>query len=33
VRVRVLRMGVADVRAKGEPLKPEAVADKPAKKK
>jgi preprotein translocase subunit YajC len=33
VRVRVLRMGVADVRTKGEPMSPEAVADKSPKKK
>ena len=33
VRVRVLRQGIADVRAKGEPMKAEAPADKPAKKK
>ncbi len=33
VRVRVLRQGIADVRAKGEPMKAEAQTDKPAKKK
>jgi preprotein translocase subunit YajC len=33
VRVRVLRMGVSDLRSKGEPMKAEASAEKPAKKK
>jgi preprotein translocase subunit YajC len=33
VRVRVLRQGVADLRVKGEPMKPEPKAEAPAKKK
>jgi preprotein translocase subunit YajC len=33
VKVRVLRQGLADVRAKGEPMKAEAPAATPSKKK
>jgi preprotein translocase subunit YajC len=32
VRVRLARSGIADVRAKGEPVKSEAAKDAPAKK-